>query len=66
MACEMLGEFKDDYPKGDSISIGLLGGLLGGGGEKVGGGEEETDAARNMREISVSLASSLFSLFLSI
>ena len=59
MACEMLGEFKDDYPKGDSISIGLMGGLLGGGGEKVGGGEEETDAARNMREISVSFRLSL-------
>lgn len=60
MACEMLGEFKDDYPKGDAISIGLLGGLLGGGGEQVVSGEEETDAARNMREISVSSSALLF------
>lgn len=54
MACEMLGEFKDDYPKGDAISIGLMGGLLGGGGERQGGEEAEADATRNMREISVS------------
>ena len=51
IANEMMGGYKDEYPKGEAVVVGLMGGLPGTG---VGPGEVEGDRERAVREMSVS------------